>query len=436
MAIVNLTTFQDILGGTEPVDAVLTAMVYRGKTRAIRVAGDEVTFPEAIKLKLIAGVPETPLILLPLDADCHWKIEVTSKNDAPFRLNGILPLGDGPFEIEDLILVDPATSLPDPSKSLAQALIDQVNAAADRAEAAQAGAEAVQPAMVVGGHIEVDNLILETYGGDTVDAGYVRGPRGYGVEPGGTAGQVLVKASSDDYDTQWQSSSAAANQTVVINVSGQTINKGDLVYISGAMDGELGVDLAIADSDDTSSKLIGMASSTFTHGSTGYIINDDYVDMINTAGFVEGQAMWLSESAPGSYTPFKPAAPNKQIIVGYVRRVSATEGSVYVQVGKDLEYDLDSIANVDITNIQDGQIIIWDESTLSWVNRTPAFQGYTHNQPAALATWTITHNLNYYPNVNTVDSAGTTIEGELSYNSSNELLVMFSIPVSGVAYLS
>ena len=52
MAVVNLTTFQDIMGGIEPVDAVLTATVYRGKTRAIRVAGEEVTFPEPITLKL------------------------------------------------------------------------------------------------------------------------------------------------------------------------------------------------------------------------------------------------------------------------------------------------------------------------------------------------------------------------------------------------
>lgn len=436
MAVVNLATFEDVLGGTAPVNAVLTATVYRGLVRAVRVDGDEVLFPEDIKIKIVNGVPAEPFVLLQLPADCYWKIDVTSKNDAPLRINAILPLGDGPFDIDQLILVDPKTSLPDPTKSLAEALVEQVTDAANRAEAALGASEAIVDGMIVGGHIETDNLILETYGGDTVDAGSVRGPQGYGVEPGGTAGQVLVKASSADYDTQWQSASASANQTVVINMSGMTINKGDVVYIVGAQAGELGVDLAQADSDDTSSQILGLASSVIQANEVGYVLNNDFLDMVDTSGSTVGDPVWLSDTVPGGFTHIKPVAPSKHIVVGYVRNVSATEGSIYAQVGADSGTDLANLSDVEIIDLADGDIIVYDQATSSWQNKAPNFQGYTHTQGADSTLWVINHNLNYYPNVNIQDTAGTTIEGVISYNSSNELQVEFSVAVSGVAHLS
>lgn len=61
---------------------------------------------------------------------------------------------------------------------------------------------------------------------------------------------------------------------------------------------------------------------------------------------------------------------------------------------------------------------------------------YVHTQSATSATWTINHNLNFYPNVTALDSAGSVVEGELIYNSRNQLTVVFSEPVSGAAYLS
>jgi hypothetical protein len=46
------------------------------------------------------------------------------------------------------------------------------------------------------------------------------------------------------------------------------------------------------------------------------------------------------------------------------------------------------------------------------------------------------HNLTFQPSVQVVDSAGSTIEGVVSYNSSTQLQVEFSAAVSGTAYLS
>lgn len=61
---------------------------------------------------------------------------------------------------------------------------------------------------------------------------------------------------------------------------------------------------------------------------------------------------------------------------------------------------------------------------------------YTHIQSASSTTWTITHNLNYHPSVTVVDSAGSAVIGDVTYVSENQLIVSFSVPFGGKAYLS
>jgi hypothetical protein len=61
---------------------------------------------------------------------------------------------------------------------------------------------------------------------------------------------------------------------------------------------------------------------------------------------------------------------------------------------------------------------------------------YVYNQYSPSATWNITHNLNFYPNVTTMDSSGSICEGEIDYIDSNTIRVTFLAPFSGTAYLS
>jgi hypothetical protein len=61
---------------------------------------------------------------------------------------------------------------------------------------------------------------------------------------------------------------------------------------------------------------------------------------------------------------------------------------------------------------------------------------YLHTQYSASATWTITHNLGYRPNVTVSDSAYTIIEGDIEYPNSNTIVLKFSSSFSGTAYLS
>lgn len=61
---------------------------------------------------------------------------------------------------------------------------------------------------------------------------------------------------------------------------------------------------------------------------------------------------------------------------------------------------------------------------------------YTHLQGVSNSTWDIQHNLNFYPNVTVVDSAGTIVEGEIDYTDLNNIRLTFSDSFSGKAYLS
>lgn len=61
---------------------------------------------------------------------------------------------------------------------------------------------------------------------------------------------------------------------------------------------------------------------------------------------------------------------------------------------------------------------------------------HTYTQSIPSDTWVIAHNLNFIPNVTVQDSAGTIIEGEITYTNSNNLTLTFNSAFSGYAYLS
>jgi len=61
---------------------------------------------------------------------------------------------------------------------------------------------------------------------------------------------------------------------------------------------------------------------------------------------------------------------------------------------------------------------------------------YVHTQNSASATWTITHNLHFIPNITVVDSGGTVVEGSYNYTNSSTVVLTFSAAFSGKAYLS
>lgn len=61
---------------------------------------------------------------------------------------------------------------------------------------------------------------------------------------------------------------------------------------------------------------------------------------------------------------------------------------------------------------------------------------FTFTQDIASALWTITHELDGFPNVTVVDTLGRQVEADVAYVDANHITVGFASPATGAAYLS
>lgn len=119
------------------------------------------------------------------------------------------------------------------------------------------------------------------------------------------------------------------NWVRVYNNSGSTIVAGRLVYISGKEDVENRptVALAIASAAGTSA-VLGMSLHAIENSTFGWVTQFGEVQNIDTSGFSDGAAVWLSASTPGALTATRPQPPNLAVFVGYVLDSHATTGNI------------------------------------------------------------------------------------------------------------
>ena len=61
---------------------------------------------------------------------------------------------------------------------------------------------------------------------------------------------------------------------------------------------------------------------------------------------------------------------------------------------------------------------------------------FVYSQLSASNKWIINHNLDKFPSVTVVDSAGTVVFGNVVYIDKNQLTIDFSSEFSGKAYLN
>lgn len=61
---------------------------------------------------------------------------------------------------------------------------------------------------------------------------------------------------------------------------------------------------------------------------------------------------------------------------------------------------------------------------------------YIFDMGVASTVWEIQHNLNDYPSVTVVDTAGTVFECKVTYINSNKCMLEMNLPVKGKAYLN
>jgi hypothetical protein len=63
-------------------------------------------------------------------------------------------------------------------------------------------------------------------------------------------------------------------------------------------------------------------------------------------------------------------------------------------------------------------------------------KNFVYTQNVASNTWVVTHNLNKFPSVTVVDSANTLVNGQVEYNSINEVTISFRAGFTGKAFFN
>lgn len=150
------------------------------------------------------------------------------------------------------------------------------------------------------------------------------------------------------------------------NDSGVALTDGQVVYISGAQGNRVAIKLALATTDGTSAGTLGMVTEPIAIGAEGFITVMGTVNGLNTSGLTQGAIVYLSPTTAGAYTTTKPVAPQHTVTLGYVERVHATVGSIYIKV--DNGYELDELHNVLITSPTSGNTLIYDAVQGVWEN--------------------------------------------------------------------
>lgn len=120
------------------------------------------------------------------------------------------------------------------------------------------------------------------------------------------------------------------------NNTGVQINDGQVVFINDAQGNNPTIALANADSINTS-EIIGVATENISDNGTGYVTVFGNVNGINTSGFNDGDALYLS-ATNGTLTNSIPAPPHNTVFVGYALN-STNNGRIFVIPSRPLAQD-------------------------------------------------------------------------------------------------
>ena len=181
----------------------------------------------------------------------------------------------------------------------------------------------------------------------------------------------------------------------VKNMTGATLTKGTVVYISGANGNKPLVSKALATTDLLSSRTFGVLQSNILNNGLGYCVVVGDLTGFNTSSFTEGDQLYLSGATAGAVTNVKPTAPIHLVYVGKVTRSHPTQGQI--EVGIQNGYELEEIHDVSLVTPTNNQALIYESSTDLWKNKTvdKTFVGLSNvdntsdaNKPISSATQT------------------------------------------------
>jgi hypothetical protein len=137
----------------------------------------------------------------------------------------------------------------------------------------------------------------------------------------------------------------------------------------GSQGQRLAVLLAQANTQANHSGILGLVTENIADNQEGFITTFGYVRGINTTGslqsetWVDGDALWLSETVAGGITNIEPA--NHPVQLGWVTYAHNVNGKIFVKVQEGVD-ELGELHDVTITTVAKGDGLEYNGT--KWVN--------------------------------------------------------------------
>lgn len=178
-------------------------------------------------------------------------------------------------------------------------------------------------------------------------------------------GSVTVTTTSGAVDLSVAVAASTTNVVVQVrNATGATLTKGTAVYISGATGQIPTVTKALANADATSAQTLGLINADLSNNSNGYVTVIGLISNLDTSAYTDGQQLYLSASTAGTLTSTKPYAPSHLVYIAVVEYAHPTLGQLFVKAQNG--YEMDELHNVSAQNAQNGQVLIYNQTTSLW----------------------------------------------------------------------
>jgi len=185
------------------------------------------------------------------------------------------------------------------------------------------------------------------------------------------------------------------------------------VMFSGATGDTVKVSPAVSTSASDPELFVGITTQEISADGFGFVTQFGFINNVNTASWTLGDLLYIDPATPGLLTNIKPTSPNWTFPVAAVTRVHASSGRILsraipgkhlddvvdvlisgsVQNNEILAYDLsngtwtnktageaglsitshnhtlDSLSNVEINSLNNGEAIVWNSASAAWVNQ-------------------------------------------------------------------
>jgi hypothetical protein len=164
----------------------------------------------------------------------------------------------------------------------------------------------------------------------------------------------------------------------VTNNTESSIQKGTLVMTSGTNGGQINIVPAVSNGTASSNRIIGITAEDIDADSDGYVLNFGQIGDLDTSDWSSGDTLYADPAVAGGLTNILPVAPNLKIVVGIVLTSNATTGMISVRLNYGSNLAKDDL--VELTNLEDGDLIIYNGSSGRFQNIAQESIGFIGSQ--------------------------------------------------------